>query len=197
MKIVLASRNKHKIAEWQATLGKFIDGVELLSLDDVGIEGEIEENGSTFEENAFIKASVAAQKGYFSLGEDSGLSVHALGGEPGIYSARYAGVHGNDHANNELLLQKLADKEDRSASFVCAIALIDPAEPTKGTYFRGETEGIILKEYRGEGGFGYDPLFYVESMGLTFSEMSGAQKNAISHRGKAIALLAEKLKEYK
>lgn len=196
MKIVLASRNQHKIKEWQATLGKFVDGVELLSLDDVGIEGEIEENGSTFEENAYIKASVAAQKGYFSLGEDSGLSVNALHGEPGIYSARYAGAHGNDRANNELLLQKLEGEEDRTASFVCAIALIDPAQPNHPYYFRGETEGVILHEYRGDGGFGYDPLFYVESMGLTFSEMSGEQKNAISHRGKAIELLAEKLKDY-
>jgi len=195
MKIVLASRNKHKIEEWNATLGKFVDGVEILSLDDIGFEGEIEENGETFEENAFLKASAAAKLGYFSIGEDSGLSVKALGGAPGIYSARYAGEHGNDAANNELLLKNLSDKDDRSASFVCAIALIDPADLTKGVFFRGETEGVILHEARGKGGFGYDPLFFYEPMGLSFSEMSAEQKNSISHRGKAIELLAEHLKQ--
>ena len=105
MKIVLASRNQHKIAEWQATLGKYIAGIELLSLDEVGILDEIEENGTTFEENAFIKARAAAKSGYVSIGEDSGLSVNALGGAPGVYSARYAGEHGNDAANNALLLE--------------------------------------------------------------------------------------------
>ncbi|MBO5938282.1 MAG: RdgB/HAM1 family non-canonical purine NTP pyrophosphatase [Clostridia bacterium] len=195
MKIVLASKNAHKIQEWNATLGKFVDGVEILSLDDIGFEGEIEEDGTTFEENAFLKASAAAKLGYFSIGEDSGLSVNALGGAPGIYSARYAGEHGNDAANNALLLKNLADKDDRSASFVCTIALIDPKEPTEGLYFRGETEGEILHEARGKGGFGYDPLFFYEPMGLSFSEMSSEQKNSISHRGKAIEKLAEYLKQ--
>lgn len=195
MKIVLASKNKHKIEEWNATLGKFVEGVEILSLDDIGFAGEIEEDGATFEENAFLKASAAAKLGYFSIGEDSGLAVTALDGAPGIYSARYAGEHGNDAANNALLLKNLSEKDDRSAKFVCAIALIDPAEPTRGIYFRGETEGVILHEARGEGGFGYDPLFFYEPMGLSFSEMSGAQKNSISHRGKAIEKLAEYLKQ--
>ena len=197
MKIVLASRNKHKIEEWNATLGKFIDGVEILSLDDIGFAGDIEEDGETFEENAFLKASAAAKLGYFSIGEDSGLSVTALGGEPGIYSARYAGEHGNDAANNELLLEKLSEKEDRSAKFVCTIALIHPENLTHGQFFRGETEGVILHEARGEGGFGYDPLFFYEPMGLSFSEMSAEQKNSISHRGKAIAKLADYLKTIK
>ena len=195
MKLVLASRNKHKIEEWQATLGKFVDGVEILSLDEVGVFGEIEEDGVTFEENAFIKARAAAGSGYLSVGEDSGLAVRALGGEPGVYSARYAGEHGNDRANNELLLKKLEGQNDRSASFVCTIALVDPKDPEGGWSFRGETEGVILTEYRGEGGFGYDPLFYYEPAGKTFSEMSGAEKNAISHRGRAIELLAEKLRQ--
>ena len=194
MKIVLASRNKHKIEEWNATLGKYVDGVELLSLDDVGIVDEIEENGKTFEENAMIKALAAAQSGYLSIGEDSGLSVGALDGAPGIYSARYAGEHGNDQANNALLLQNLAGKEDRSAKFVCTIALADPNRPDKGIFFRGETEGVILTEARGGGGFGYDPLFFFEPMGKTFSEMSGEEKNSISHRGKAIEQLAAYLK---
>ncbi len=197
MKLVLASRNKHKIEEWQATLGKYVDGVEILSLDEVGIFGEIEENGETFEENAFIKARAAAKSGYLSVGEDSGLSVKALGGEPGVYSARYAGEHGNDRANNELLLKKLENKSDRSASFVCTIALVDPHDPDGDRCFRGETEGVILEEYRGEGGFGYDPLFLYEPTGKTFSEMSGDEKNAISHRGRAIELLAERLRQLK
>ena len=196
MKIVLASRNKHKIEEWQATLKKYIDGIEILSLDDVGITGDIEEDGETFEANALIKASAAAGRGYISIGEDSGLEVTALGGEPGVYSARYAGEHGNDRANNELLLEKLRDKSDRSAKFVCVIGCIFPYGEN-GECFRGETEGRILNEYRGEGGFGYDPLFYYEPMGKTFSEMSGEEKNSISHRGKAIEIFAKRLAEMK
>ena len=195
MKIVLASRNKHKIAEWQTTLGRFIDGVEIFSLDDVGVYGEIEENGETFKENAKIKALAAAKSGYISVGEDSGLSVTALGGAPGVYSARYAGDHGNDSANNEKLLRELSDKEDRSAKFVCTIACAN--ENGEVRYFVGETCGVIINERRGEGGFGYDPLFYYEPLGKTFAELSGEQKNAVSHRGKAIELFAEYLKTLK
>ncbi|MBE6667624.1 MAG: RdgB/HAM1 family non-canonical purine NTP pyrophosphatase [Ruminococcaceae bacterium] len=197
MKIVLASRNKHKIEEWQATLGKYVDGVEILSLDEVGIYGDIEENGETFAENALIKARVAAKSGYMGVGEDSGLSVNVLGGEPGIYSARYAGEHGNDRKNNELLLSKLSDKTDRSASFVCTIACVLPDNIEGGELFVGKTYGEIINEYRGNNGFGYDPIFYVESMDKTFAEMSGEEKNAISHRGKAIELFAEWLKNLK
>ena len=194
MKIVLASRNKHKIEEWNATLGKYVDGIELLSLDEVGITEDIEENGTTFEENALIKARAAAKSGYISIGEDSGLWVNALQGEPGIYSARYAGVHGDDRANNELLLTKLKGQSDRSAKFVCAIALVDPKNPEAHVCVEGETAGVILEKYAGDGGFGYDPLFLYEPMGKTFAEMSGAEKNAVSHRGQAIAHLADCLK---
>ena len=197
MKIVLASRNRHKIEEWEATLGKYIQGVEILSLDDVGIYGDIEENGETFEDNAFIKASAAVKSGYVSIGEDSGLSVNALHGEPGVYSARYAGDHGNDGANNALLLKKLEGESDRSAKFVCCIACALPEDPEKGYFFRGETEGVIIDEYRGDGGFGYDPLFYYEPMGKTFAELTGEEKNAVSHRGKAIEAFAKWLSSYK
>ena len=191
MKIVLASRNKHKIGELQALLGKHIKGIEILSLDDVGFCDEIVEDGDSFEANALIKARAAASTGYIGVGDDSGLAVNALGGAPGIYSARYAGEHGDDAANNTLLLENLKDKSDRSGAFVCAIACVFP--DGREICVRGETEGVIIDEYRGNGGFGYDPLFLYEPMGKTFSEMSAEEKNSISHRGKAIELLAKKL----
>ncbi len=194
MKVVLASRNKHKIGELQALLSKHIPEIEVLSLDDVGFTADIVEDGETFEENAYIKARAAASTGYIGLGDDSGLSVRALGGAPGIYSARYAGEHGDDAANNALLLKNLEGKEDRSAEFVCVIACVFPDKPDHRLWCRGATEGIIIDEYRGEGGFGYDPLFLYEPFGKTFAEMSAEEKNSISHRGKAIMLLAEELK---
>ena len=194
MKIVLASRNKHKIGELQALMSQYISGVEILSLDDVGIFGEIEENGASFGENALIKARAAAASGYIGVGDDSGLAVRALDGAPGIYSARYAGEHGNDAANNELLLKNLADKEDKFAEFVCSVALVFP-DGREPICVEGRTGGIILDIPRGEGGFGYDPLFYYEPFGKTFSEMSPEEKNSISHRGKAIEALAKRIKE--
>ena len=194
MKIVLASRNKHKIGELQALMSKYIDGIEILSLDEVGIFGEIEENGQTFCENALIKARAAAASGHIGIGDDSGLSVRALGGEPGIYSARYSGEHGNDGANNALLLKNLADKDDKYAEFVCAVALVFP-DGREPIVVEGRTGGIILDVPRGEGGFGYDPLFYYEEFGKTFTEMTPEEKNSISHRGKAIEALAKRIKE--
>lgn len=197
MKVVLASRNKHKIGELQALLSRHIPEIEVLSLDDIGFEGDIEENGTTFEENAFAKAYAVARLGYIGLGDDSGLSVRVLGGEPGIYSARYAGEHGDDEANNRLLLKKLSDRSDRYAEFVCVIACVFPDDLKGGLFCRGVTEGKIIDEYKGHGGFGYDPLFYYEPMGKTFAEMTSDEKNSISHRGKAIELLAQSLKKTK
>ena len=143
MKIVLASRNRHKIAELETMLRGYLPEVELLSLDEVGITDEIEENGSTFEENALIKAKAAAKSGYIGIGDDSGLTVEALGGAPGIYSARYAGGHGDDEANRQLLLHNLAGIADRRAAFVCAIACVFPdgREPIVVT---GRCDGKIL-----------------------------------------------------
>lgn len=195
MKIVLASRNKHKISELQALLRGYVEGIEILSLDDVGIYGEIDENGKDFYENAVIKAKAAASSGYIGIGDDSGLSVRALGGQPGIYSARYAGEHGNDAANNALLLKNLEGEEDRYAEFICAVALVRP-EGGEPLVVEGRTGGIIIDEARGEGGFGYDPYFYYEPFGKTFSEMSADEKNSISHRGKAIEALAKRIKEF-
>ena len=194
MKIVLASRNKKKIGELRSILAQYIDGLEILSLDDVGILGEIEEDGDTFRENALIKARVAAGSGYIGVGDDSGLCVDALGGAPGVYSARYAGEHGDDEANNELLLSNLADKSDRAARFVCCIACVFPENyGYDPIVVQGTVEGEIIKERRGNGGFGYDPLFYVRSLGKTLAEATPEQKNGISHRGNAINELAKEL----
>lgn len=193
MKVVLASRNKHKIKELQALLACYIPQIEILSLDDVGFEGDIIEDGKTFEENALIKARAAASTGYIGLGDDSGLSVRALGGEPGIYSARYAGDHGDDAANNRLLLERLSDKADRHAEFVCVIACVFPNKPDCDVVCRGVTVGTIIDSYCGNNGFGYDPLFFCDALGKTYAEMTSDEKNSVSHRGKAVELLAQKL----
>ena len=201
MKIVLASRNQKKINELRTLLSQSFPKVEILSLDDVGIHGEIEENGTTFEENALIKARAAAASGYIGVGDDSGLAVDVLDGAPGIYSARYAarcnyaGDH-DDEGNNRALLKNLegVPAEKRTGAFVCAIACVLP----DGREFtvRGEARGRILERYYGNGGFGYDPLFYYEPLEKTFAELSPDEKNAVSHRGCAIRLFAKALKNY-
>ncbi len=201
MKIVLASRNKKKKAELQTLLSQYIENIEILSLDDVGIYGEIEEDGETFEENALIKARVAAGSGYIGVADDSGLTVDALGGEPGVYSARYAakcrfaGDH-DDEGNNQCLLYNLRNvpDEERGGAYVCAVACVFP----DGREFvvRGESRGILLREYHGSGGFGYDPLFYFPQFGKTFAEVTPAEKHTVSHRGIAMRAFANKLKEY-
>ncbi len=192
MKVVVASHNKHKLAELQRLLSCRIEGIELLSLSDVGLDGEIVEDGATFSDNALIKARFAAASGYIGIGDDSGLCVDALGGAPGVYSARYAGVDGDDAANNAKLLAELDGKADRSAKFVCTIACVFP-DGREPVVVSGEVRGEILKEFRGKVGFGYDPLFYVKEKGLTFAEMDSDEKNAISHRGRAIEALAVEL----
>lgn len=200
MKIVLASRNPKKIAELKTLLSVSFENLEILSLDDVGICDEIEENGTTFEENALIKARTAASTGYIGVGDDSGLTVDALGGELGIYSARYAsrchyaGDH-DDEGNNQALLKNLESVPDsqRGGAFVCAIGCVFP----NGREFtvRGEARGRILREYHGAGGFGYDPLFFYEPLKKTFAELSPQEKNLVSHRGLAMAEFSKKLKD--
>jgi XTP/dITP diphosphohydrolase len=192
MKIVLASRNPHKIGELQTLLSQYINDIEILSLDDVGIFEEIEENGSTYLENALIKARAAAKSGYIGMGDDSGLSVRALGGAPGVYSARYSG--GDYAANNALLLKNLEGESDRFAEFVCTIACVFP-EGREPICVEGRTEGVILESLRGEGGFGYDPLFYYEPYKKTYAELTYDEKNSISHRCKAVKALAAELKK--
>lgn len=192
MTVVLASRNKGKVAELQRLLAAELgDVIELKSLDEVGLTDEIEENGKTFAENAEIKARAATVSGYPGLGDDSGLVVPALDDAPGIYSARYAGEHGNDAANNALLLKNMEGKDDRAAAFVCALVLAYPDGRTVSA--EGRVWGELLTESRGEGGFGYDPLFYYAAMGKTLAEMSREEKNEISHRGAAVRALAARL----
>lgn len=199
MKIVLASRNRKKIAELKAILSQHFADLEILSLDDVGIFDEIEENGNSFAENALIKARVAATSGLIGVGDDSGLVVDALDGEPGIYSARYAAQCGyagehNDEANNTVLLQRLSGVSgpQRSAAFVSTIACVFP--DGRELVVKGDVKGKILEAYQGNGGFGYDPLFYYEPLQKTFAQLSADEKNAISHRGRAVENLAEALK---
>ena len=191
IKVVLATRNKNKINELR-TFFKELSSLDItvLSLDDIGYYGEIEENGTTFEENAIAKASVPARLGYIGIADDSGLCVEALGGAPGVYSARYSG--GDDEANNDLLLEQLDGKSDRGAKYVCAIACVFP-DHNKDFTVRGECYGKILTERHGDGGFGYDPLFYYEPFGKTFAEVELAKKNKVSHRGVAMRSFISKL----
>lgn len=196
MKILLATRNKNKAREVAAILSEYRDQlgeIELLTLDDAGFPDDVEENGSTFEENAMIKARAGAASGLITLADDSGIEVDALGGAPGIYSARFAGSHGDDKANNELLLQKLqgVPKEKRTARYAVAIACVLPDGETFTV--RGTTEGLILDSYDGAGGFGYDPLFWSLDLQKSFGRATPEEKNGVSHRGRAVRLAASEL----
>ena len=194
MKFVLASSNKNKIKELRAILSNIMADVEVITLAEAGITDDIVEDGNTFAENALIKARVAASTGNIGIADDSGLTVEALGGEPGIYSARYAGDHGNDRANNEKLLFNMKDKTDRRAAFVCSIACVFP-DGREPIVSEGRVEGEILEEARGEGGFGYDPLFWEPTLGKTLAEALPEEKNSISHRARALEAFARKFKE--
>ena len=194
-KIVMASNNRHKIVEIETFLKKLCpfdekgNAFEYLSLADIHFTDDIVEDGDTFEENALIKARTVAKLGYIGVADDSGLCVDALNGEPGVYSARYAGGH-DDADNNKKLLEKKKDDPDekRTGHFVSVIACVFP----DGTELvaRGECPGKILWDYRGNGGFGYDPLFLYEPMDKTFAEMNAEEKNGISHRANAMAKFA-------
>lgn len=185
MKFVLASSNKNKIKELKTILNEIMADVEVITIKEAGIEDDIVEDGSTFEENALIKARVAASTGMIGIADDSGLTVDALGGEPGIYSARYSGEHGNDKANNDKLLENMKDIVNRRAAFVCSIACVFP-DGSEPIVVNGKIEGEILHSPVGDGGFGYDPLFWVQSLGKTLAEATPDEKNAISHRANAL-----------
>lgn len=196
IKIVFATGNKHKIEEFGAILKKYIPEVELVSMKEVGIFDDIVEDGLTFEENAMIKAKAVAKYGYIGVADDSGLTVEALGGAPGIYSARYAGEHGNDKKNNLKLIEDMKGIENRLGAFVCAIACAFPlGSPYTDFCVRGECKGSVLDEERGNGGFGYDPLFFVDVFGKTYAELSSDEKNKISHRAVATELFAKRFCE--
>lgn len=184
--IIFATNNKNKLRE----LRSIFPNVSILSLNELGYEKEIIEDGKTFEENALIKArQVSLDLNMTVVAEDSGLEVDALGGAPGIYSARYAGLDKDDEANNQLLLKNLVGVENRTARYVCAICVYHPDGEYK--IFKETCSGIIIDQRRGGGGFGYDPYFYIPMFGKTFAEVPLEMKNTISHRSKAFNKLKE------
>ena len=189
-RLVLASNNFGKLKELRQLLGGRFD---VRSMRELGIELDVEETGETFEENALIKAhALMALTHCATLADDSGLCVDQLGGRPGVHSARYCGIHGDDEANNQLLLKELADKPaPHRAHYGAAVALCRPGHEDLVVY--GRCEGEIIGEYRGEGGFGYDPLFLSDDLGVTFAEASPEAKNGVSHRARAIQKVLEAL----
>lgn len=193
MKLIVASNNAHKIAELNAILSRL--GMEVVSQREAGIQVEPEETGTTFEENSYIKAkAVLDASGVAAVADDSGLMVEALDGAPGVYSARFGGaacVSDRDRLN--YLLQKMEGKENRAAKFVSVITLLTP--DGRKLVARGECPGEILTEPHGENGFGYDPVFYLPERGHTFAELPADVKNQISHRARALTLLAELIRK--
>ena len=195
-RIVLATGNQGKMREIREILGDL--GLEVCSMKEAGISIDIEENGETYEENAMIKArAVAAQaREDLVMADDSGLEVDYLGGEPGVYSARYLGEDTSYRIKNADLIKRLDGVPDgkRTARFVCAIAAVLP--DGRELTARAVIEGRIGYEERGEGGFGYDPIFYVPELGKSTAELTGEEKNLVSHRGKALRLIKEELRKY-
>ena len=193
--VIIASTNQGKLKEFKELMKGL--SVEVKSLKDFPEIGDIEENGTSFAENAYIKAkAVFDATGCLSIADDSGLEVDALDGAPGIYSARYAGEEKNDTANNEKLLSEMnaVSDENRGAQFHCAIVAIDQ----NGTRYDAEgiVRGHILRTPQGENGFGYDPIFYVDEYGCSTAELSPEEKNKISHRGNALRMMKEELITY-
>lgn len=181
--LLVATRNEGKLRELRTLLAG--EPIRIESLATHPEVGEVDETGETFEANAKLKATYAAQKtGLWTVGEDSGIEVDALGGAPGVRSARYSGVHGDDAANNRKLIEAMKGVEDRSARYMCALALADPTGEILATV-HGVSEGRLVEEPRGSGGFGYDPYFVPEGESRTNAELSEREKSALSHRGRA------------
>ena len=181
MKLVLASKNAHKLVEMRDILSQL--GVEVVLESEVGVDVDVEETGATFEENAFLKArAVMEASGLPAIADDSGLCVDALNGAPGVYSARYGGPGLDDVGRYRLLLENMRGQLDRRCRFVSAICCCCP--------------GTLAYAPKGEDGFGYDPIFFVPALKKTFAELSPAEKNAISHRGNALTAFREKLEQY-
>ncbi len=189
MKILIATRNQHKLTEIREIFSD--SGLELLTVDDFSGLPEVEEDADTFALNAIKKAvTLAMVAKMWTLADDSGLEVDALGGEPGIYSARYAGEPVDYEANNRKLLKEMEGVADRNARFRCVIALSTPEGFSQ--YVEGVCEGVIVNDERGEDGFGYDPLFMPDGYEDTFAEMDSGLKNSISHRANALRIAWEK-----
>lgn len=194
MKLAIATNNAHKLEEIRAILGNSFD--ELLSLKDLGIDVDVEETGTTLEENSLLKArTICNICGMPTLADDTGLMVDALDGAPGVYSARYAGEAHDDKANRLLLLKNLDGVENRRAHFATVITICYP----NGDFItsNGRVEGSILHEERGSEGFGYDSLFYSDELKKTFAEASQQEKNSVSHRGRALTAMLEKINSQK
>ncbi len=184
MKYIVATNNQHKLKEIKEILGTKID---IVSLSDINLSVDVEETGTTFLENSLIKArTICALSGLPTLADDTGLMVDALNGEPGVYSARYAGIEHNDKANREKLLERMKNVEykNRTASFHTVISIVYPNG--KEITAEGSVNGHILFEEVGSGGFGYDSIFYADEIGKSFAEASDEEKNSISHRGRAL-----------
>jgi XTP/dITP diphosphohydrolase len=196
-RLIIASNNAHKVKEIKAILSEF--PLEIVSLKEAGIDIDVVEDGKTFMENAYKKAYEIFQiaEGAMVLSDDSGIAVEALDGAPGVYSARFAGEHGNDRKNNEKLLSLLEGKtfEERKAKFVSAIVMI--IDENKAIKVEGEIHGYITESLMGSGGFGYDPLFLVPEYNKTFGELSEEEKNEISHRARALQKLEEELQKHR
>ncbi|NBN91428.1 MAG: RdgB/HAM1 family non-canonical purine NTP pyrophosphatase [Actinobacteria bacterium] len=192
--LVLATRNKGKVLEVERMLKIHAPEISLISMADLDI-GDIEETGNSFEENALLKARTVTQiSGLAALADDSGLAIDALNGEPGIFSARYSGVHGDDAANNAKVLRQMAGITKRSASFIAVLALSRP--DGQSIISRGELLGQIIDSPRGNQGFGYDPIFQPTGFDITTAQMSPEMKDSISHRGKALAQIAPKISPF-
>ena len=195
MKVVLASKNKHKLEEISQITRKF--GMELVLESDLGVDIDVEETGSTFEENSLLKAeTVMKATGLPALADDSGIAVDALNGEPGIYSARYGFDESLDDWGRLQLLLKNTEQvpdERRQAKFVCVITLVTPQQEI--IQARGEVHGMLLRTPAGQGGFGYDPIFYYPPLGKSLAELTPEEKNQVSHRANALKVFYQKLKE--
>ncbi len=190
MKLIIASGNSGKLREIRTILGDKFD--EIVSMKEAGIDHETVEDGATFLENAQKKArEIAEISGCAALADDSGICVDALGGAPGIYSARFCGRHGDDEANNRLLIEKLHDVQQRTAHYACAVSLAFP--DGSELHAEGFLYGEIVDEPCGSGGFGYDPYFYLPAYGCTAAELSAEEKNKISHRAEALKKLLKLL----
>ncbi|MEK4532617.1 XTP/dITP diphosphatase [Solibacillus sp. FSL K6-1554] len=192
--VVIATKNKGKAKDFEALFGPF--GYEVVTMFEVAPDVEIEETGTTFEENAILKAETLAKMlGQIVIADDSGLAIDALNGEPGVFSARYAGDH-DDEANMVKVLENMKDvpEDQRTARFCCALAIAGPNMETKTVF--GTCEGMIAHGKKGTNGFGYDPIFYVPALEKHMAELSAEEKGAISHRGNAIRKLALQLAEF-